>query len=558
MKKKNMIIIGIIAILVIAIVIFFVINNINQSNINVEIEEVKQYNYFVLKQNDKYGIIDTKGNILINPEYEEVKLPNPEKAIFVCYQGEKTRVFNEKVEEILTQYENVEPIQLKNIASNLIYEKSVLKYEQNGKYGLINFEGKKLVDAVYDEIDSLPYKEGELIVKQNEKCGLININGKKIIKTEYDEINSDQYYTNEENYNHSGYIVSNKTQEGYRYGYIDYKAKLILPVEYNEINKVSEEYLICAKNGQYGVNKNQENIIKNEYQSIRYDQNNKAFIVEKSGKFGAINTEGKSIIPVEYNQIDITGIYLYAQNEQGTTVYDNNGTQVKVEPSIAILNTSNDKYKIKINNDNGTKYGIIDKNGKQIIEEKYSYIEYLHDNFFIVSDENGKLGVIDDNENIKVEINNSSLQRIQDTDLIQTTLIENEETLIYDKQMNEICKLTNAMVETINNYIKVSNEQEIKYFDKNGKEVDALQVYPNSKLLVEIENNKYGFKDRQGNIAVECTFDKAYEFNEYGFAAVQKDGKWGVVDENGKIVQEPIYELNDAQEKPEFIAKFDK
>ena len=44
------------------------------------------------------------------------------------------------------------------------------------------------------------------------------------------------------------------------------------------------------------------------------------------------------------------------------------------------------------------------------------------------------------------------------------------------------------------------------------------------------------------------------EFNEYGFAGVKKEGKWGVINENGEIVQEPTYELEIVS--PKFIGKY--
>ena len=39
-------------------------------------------------------------------------------------------------------------------------------------------------------------------------------------------------------------------------------------------------------------------------------------------------------------------------------------------------------------------------------------------------------------------------------------------------------------------------------------------------------------------------------------AGIKKDGKWGVIDENGQIVQEPIYELDEIS--PSFIGKYYK
>ena len=46
------------------------------------------------------------------------------------------------------------------------------------------------------------------------------------------------------------------------------------------------------------------------------------------------------------------------------------------------------------------------------------------------------------------------------------------------------------------------------------------------------------------------------EINEYGFAGIKKDRKWGVINKNGDIIQEPTYELESIS--PIFIGKYYK
>ena len=46
------------------------------------------------------------------------------------------------------------------------------------------------------------------------------------------------------------------------------------------------------------------------------------------------------------------------------------------------------------------------------------------------------------------------------------------------------------------------------------------------------------------------------ELNEYGFAGIKEDGKWGIVNSEGKIIQEPTYELEEVS--PKFIGKYYK
>lgn len=563
MKKTFRIRMTIIAIIVICVIAIGIYQLIKIKNKQYEIEKVTEYNYFVLKQDNLYGVINRNGDIIIESQYDDIKIPNPQKAVFVCYSGENVEILNDKKEAILTQYQKVEAIRLKNIASDLMYEKSVLKYEENGKYGLINFEGKKITKAIYDEIDSLPYKEGELTVKQDGKYGVINIKGNKKVNIEYDQITVDGYYTEENQYKYAGYIVSNTTEEGYRYGYINYNGEKIEEIEYNELSRVTHiednenVYILCAKNGQYGITKNGKELIKNEYQSIHYDEVNKLFSIEKSKKYGIVDLTGKMIIPVEYKQIDINGIYLYAQNDQGTTVYSNQGNQVNIDTDIAIIETQNEKYRIRIDSSKQNGYGIIGKDGKQIIEEKYNYIEYLYDNYFIVSNENSKLGVIDDKENVKIEIKYDSIQKIENTQIIQTTITQENTTQLYSNEMNQICEMENALVETNDNYIKIYNDEQTKYFNKEGKELTNAEVYPNNQLFAKEDSGKWGFVDKNGNVVIDYKYEKITEFNQYGFAAVKLDGKWGVINSQGKTIIEPTYELKE-QIEPSFIGKYYK
>ena len=207
MKKKNIIIITILLIVIIAMAGYFVAQKIQQDNRKYEIETISEYKYFVLKENDKYGVIDAKGNKIIEAKYENVKIPNPQKEVFICYENNATKVINEKGEEIYTEYENMEPLRLKNILSDLMYEKTTLKYSQNGKYGILDINGKKITNAIYDEIDTLQTKEGELLVKKDGKYGVINIKGATLVKPQYDKIEADKFYEEESGYKKSGYIL---------------------------------------------------------------------------------------------------------------------------------------------------------------------------------------------------------------------------------------------------------------------------------------------------------------------------------------------------------------
>ena len=126
MKKKNLIIVVLI-IAILAVSVYFIVNKIQKENKKYEISQINEYQYFVFKENEKYGVINTKGETIVEAKYDDVKIPNPEKAVFICFEGENTKVLNNNGEEIYTQYENIQPLKLKNVLSDLMYEKTTLE-----------------------------------------------------------------------------------------------------------------------------------------------------------------------------------------------------------------------------------------------------------------------------------------------------------------------------------------------------------------------------------------------------------------------------------------------
>lgn len=560
MKKKNIIILTILLIIIIAIAGYFVAQKIQKENRKYEIETISEYKYFVVKENNQYGVIDAQGNKIIETKYENVKIPNPEKAVFICYEGENIKAINEKGEEIFTEYENIEPLRLKNVLSDLMYEKSVLKYSKDGKYGIIDLNGKTITNATYEEIDTLQFKEGELLVKKDGKYGVINIKGTTLVKTQYDKIEADRFYEEENGYKKAGYIVSKTTEEGYRYGYVNIEGKEIIGTKYNDLYRITEidsesVYIIYAENGKYGLSKNGKQIIDNEYQSIIFNESNNTLTALRGKKYGVISIEGKVIIPFEYKQIDTTGDYIYATTtDENMKIFDSNGKETDMSNSMAIINVNNTDYRIYINTIDGKTTYSIYKNEEKITKNEYTYIQYLYDNYFIACNTNGKLGIIDDNEKNKVEFKYNSIQKIEDTNMVQTLDNSTKMTEIYSREMKKICELENAIIENNKEYLRIYNDSETKYVSKEEKEITNLEVFTNNKIFAKKQEDKWGFVDASGKKIVDYKYEKVTEVNKYGFAGIKQDGKWGVIDSEGKIVVEPIYKLNDSE--PTFIGQY--
>lgn len=560
-KKIRWIIIGIVAVIIIAISIMAIINEVQ---LHYKVEEISEYKYFTLEQNQKYGVIDRNGNIVIEAEYGAVQISNPSKAIFVCVKeyNENTKeyetvVYNEKKEVLLSNYKNVQAISIYTNVNSTPYEKSVLTYKENGKYGLINLEGKQITKPVYDEISSINYKEGTFLVKQNELEGIINMKGKVIIKCEYESVTSDNYYSENGNKKQAGFIVSKKTEDGYRYGYANYRGTIILNPIYTQLERVTEianekgVYFIAFKNGQAGLLKNNKEILNYEYEDIQYNVLGSIFVTKRNGKYGAVNQEGTTVLYPEYDNVYTGGMYLNALKDKDIFIFDLNGNKIETN-EVSKTKTENANYYITI--DKSNKYKVVDSKDNIIIDKDYTYIEYLPGDYFIV-ERDSKSGIIDSNGKSVIELKYDSISRINETDILQ--METNKNIALYNLNMKEIVSMDNAIVKEVKDekaYILLYSDTDFKYFDKKGNILTSQNLFENNSLFAKNINGKWGFVDKDGNLKVQNDYELVTDFNKYGFAGIKKDGKWGSINQNGEVVQEPTYDLK--RNIPEFVGKY--
>ena len=459
-KKISIIIVAIIVIISLAISIY-IPNKDKLSNEKIDTSK----NYETIEMNGKIGVKDGK-NVIIEPQYDKIIIPNEHKDVFMCESGEDAKFVNSKNEEIFQNYDDVELIEY----ADSKYEKNILRYEKNGKYGLLNINGKTITDAKYEDLTSLTDKEGEVLVKENGEYGIIDEKGNTKIKNKYDSIQSDGFYTDESGYKKAGYIVSVVTNDGYRYGYYDSDGVQVLNEEYNQITRLtqikSDTYLIVAQNGQYGVFINNSKIINPRYQSIDYNSDLELFIVERTKQYGAINLKGVEVIPTEYTELTVNGIYLYASKDDEQKVFDANGKTVDIPFNVYINSTSSSKYFIK--NQDG-KYTVVNSSFEELTQQNYHFIEYAYDNYFIATNEQDKVGVIDTEENIVVEFNYDLIQLIKGKSIFQAIDFEKNETDIYDSKFDLALEMSNANIEILDDGVKVHNNEQEILLDNTGK-----------------------------------------------------------------------------------------
>jgi len=551
MKKK-----GIVIILVLCVIIGVMGGMVYQhSRYQYEVAEAGLPQYFVVQQNEKYGVMNGEGTILVQPNYVEVQIPNPEKPVFVCYrqEGEKAEILNERSETLYTNYEAVSAIVREGVSEQQSYETTRLLYSKDGKYGLLSLEGEMITKPIYEEIKSIGTKEGIFQVKQEEHYGVINGKGTTIVKPKYASVRYDDGIK-------PGYIVSEKTEQGYRYGYVNEKGKKVLEAKYNNLERIMGEqnkkkyYFIAFLDGQAGVLENKKEILPHQYTDIVYHEQDHIFIGKRNERLGAFDEKGKEILPAEYQNLYIAGDYMNAEKDGNVEVYEKSGKKVENALYKSKKATDNEEYSIVI--DKEDKYGVIGKNGNIYIDCSYEYIEYITKDYFLAT-RDGKTGVITKDNKSVVELKYSALTKIEGTKLLQATLKEEARTTteILDYTMKKVASLENGIVEVKEGYIKLYSMENTFYVNNEGVSKAAKEVLGELSMYASRDNGKWGFIGNDGTVKVDYQYDRVTQLNAYGFAGIYLNGKWGVINKEGTVIVEPTYEIPDTIE-PDFIGTY--
>ena len=378
--------------------------------------------YYTIYENGKWGVIDTKQNTIIEPTYDEmIIIPDNSKPIFICTintnyeQGTyETKVLNENKKELYTNYDKVEALYNNDKQNNLWYETGMLKVQKDGKYGVIDLEGKELANPIYDEIKVLPntknvvvtvkegkqgivnnigavsvpneykeivgalnekYENGFIVKAENDKYGIVSANGSIILQTKYDEIKNV--------YGNNMYVVK---EEG-KLKIVD-EEKSYLENQFDDIKQINVNNVVAKKNGKYGiVTTLGETKVDYIYDDINYIYKEN-YIAKKGEKYGIINIEGQEKLPFNYTNIkyEEQGNFIIAQKENMQAELLDNQINKKAEGIVSEVNTQKNYIKIR----EGEKY----KYYNFKLEEKQN-TEILTSNTIYLSKKDGKYGYVD-------------------------------------------------------------------------------------------------------------------------------------------------------------------
>lgn len=423
--------------------------------------------YYTLYENEKWGVIDTRGNIVIKPEYEEmIVIPDNTKPVFVCMENVdytnntfKTKAIDEKGKQLFTNYEQVEVIYNHDENNNIWYESNILKVQKDGKYGLINLDGKEILACTEDNIEPMLGTKSVYITTANGKKGLVDNMGKVIIENNYTEISGlTSKYSN-------GFIVKN--DQG-KYGVINNDKTIALEEKYDEISPVSENKMYVVKEGSdYKiVNTDGEEFLVNAFEEVK-QINTDNIVVKVNGKYGVKTINGVEKIPATYDDLTYTFDDYYIAKKEG-------------------------------------KYGIVNEKNEEKLSFNYTYIKYLDTIGILQAEtENMESELLD--RNLKVKVKGIIAQINDDKNYIRVR--ENDEYKYYNfkleqKESKEILATNTIFLSKKDGKYGYVNDKGIVVVDYQYE--DATEQNKYGYVAVK-KDGKWGCLDAKGNVVVECT-----------------------------------------------------
>lgn len=223
--------------------------------------------YFLVSQDDLWGIADADGSEVIDPEYDFIQVFSTEgyalakkdgRYVYIDKKGQ-TRMVPDKEYKDLGMFSSGCVCASKNGKYGLLnqemepitefeWEKATAIYNnvgaacENGKWALIDEKGKSITDYIYDDVIVDEYgfcnRQGLIFVKTDGKYKLINEKGKTVGKLSFD---------NARCFCESGYAAV--CSDG-KWGYIDEEGNLVIEYSYSDAQSFSNGYA-AVKEGDY-------------------------------------------------------------------------------------------------------------------------------------------------------------------------------------------------------------------------------------------------------------------------------------------------------------------
>lgn len=433
----------------------------------------------------------------------------------------------------------------------LVAKKYFTAYK-DGKWGIIDQDGNLVINTTYDEMLAVPDKNRDVFIYAYDidedtlsyKTKAINAKKQELF-TGYDQVQAIENFDSKQNIWYEKDVL--KVQKNGKYGLINLTGENILKCEYDKISALQgvEGNLLIEKEGKIGLaNTSGQVIVEPTYKnilSLKEGHKNEYIIVDENDNKGVISTSGSVIIEPKYKEIK------YIDSGENFAVYDgtwkiatSNGTVLLDQGYEEIRNIKGENVIVKKDG----KYGVVTTSGEIKLENQYEDLNYAFSIYYIAK-KDGKFGIININGESIIPFEYINMYYIEEGTLIVADKTESE-TVVFDSNLAQKFSGIIAEINKNDGYIKVFDGENYKYYNFKFEEKSNQDIYTKNTLYLSKKDGKYGYVNKEGKVIVDYIYEDATEQNEYGYAAVKLNGLWGCIDKTGKRVLEPSINLDNS------------
>lgn len=238
-----------------------------------------------IESNEKCGLIDAAGNIVLSKEYDRIIMINDH--IVKLRKDEKHWLYDiDLKKEISKRYSVISYFQDRNITLMAV----------GNLYGIIDLNGKEIIKPEYDIVSA--YDKDIFIARKDDRYGCFTADGKTLLPFEYKNIESSDHFIFARN--DGGYEVFDKA------------GTFVTHLDFRIVRELNENTIAVHENGVTYIYdlRNKKKISSEPYLDLAvasFDKNRGIHIhaYQKDGlydaKSGFIDFNGKIILPIEYN-----------------------------------------------------------------------------------------------------------------------------------------------------------------------------------------------------------------------------------------------------------------
>jgi hypothetical protein len=363
----------------------FIINttrteSIKNSTIVLKKDPVQTNNLVLLCSNNKFGFINLDGKVVIEPQFDYASSFNEYGVATVMNHIEGKEYYGLiGLNGLLTD------INLWDIGS---FQQGIAKVKsREGKYGFIDFNGKWIAEAIYD--DARDFSEG---------MAAVAIKTNNLVGQENSTVES----------------IGNTSDERFMWGFINDQGKVIAKTEYQKVESFSNGLAYVQEPGYWQttenhyIDKNGEKEITLPWQWVlggsRFKEDGTAIIqrVSENNRVitltGVINTKGELVLPFEYRNISEAtyGLRIATPNKEGPSlsgIIDATGKWV-VQPNYFEMGKIKDGMVTASIIKGGRQYtGILKVDGTWLYEPKNQGVFSFKDDMVVFIENTGRDGV---------------------------------------------------------------------------------------------------------------------------------------------------------------------